>query len=208
GSGTLRSRPARSRPRSGPSSTGDSSAASSRLLRARSCGPRPASLHHELAAQHPHLAGELVLPRLVRDELQRNDLPLGQLRRLAEGGQEHHLRARGALIAAEAQAHWLAVLDDDDVRGVATFDEDERLLVAARRHRGAPATPLGPPEEPGDQRDQYNARRDHEDVRRGHGLVSFGRHSFSRFALLTTVTELKLIARPARIGERRIPKKG
>src|SRR5215472_15593195 len=88
------------------------------------------SASEHLAAQHAHAAVKLVLARLLRGELDRNELALGKLRAAVKVGEEHLLRAGGGLLAQEGESHGLSVVHLDQVRAVGALHDDRRLLHA------------------------------------------------------------------------------
>src|SRR3989304_3359963 len=125
-----------------------------------------------------------------------------------EVGQKDHFRTGGRLLAAELQPHGPAVLYDDYIGRVATPDHDHRLLHPRGRQSSPRGFALPEPEKPDDESDSPQAAQCHNDSIHAHLPAPFAFHSFSRFALLITVTELKDIAAAASNGESRIPKKG
>ena len=72
-----------------------------------------------------------ILAGLLRQQLDGDGLARRQLGALVEVGEDHLVRARGGLLAAEVEADGLAAPDDDDVGRVAALHQDHRLLVAA-----------------------------------------------------------------------------
>src|SRR5579863_6768763 len=84
------------------------------------------SFDDELATKHAHLAGKLVLARLLWQKLHRNRLACRQPGALAEVVEEYHLRAGHRLLASEVKAHRFAVLHNDHIGRIATLDQDHR----------------------------------------------------------------------------------
>lgn len=60
-------------------------------------------------------------PGSLGEELHGDGFPLRKARALVEGGQQHHLRARGRFLADEVQPDRLAGLHHDHVGGVSPF---------------------------------------------------------------------------------------
>ena len=80
------------------------------------------------AAEDAHAAGELVLPRGLRVNLERDILVRWECRALAEGGKDDLLRAGRDLLPPEGDAKWTARPGDDRARLVLASDPDSRLL--------------------------------------------------------------------------------
>src|SRR5216683_4079445 len=136
---------------------------------------------------------------------------MGTLPKIVE---DDHLRASRRFLTTEVEAHRLAVLDHDHVRGVATLDQDHRLLVATRGERRTLSTFAWSPEEPGNTYHQRQSSEKNQKIGECHGCVSFdccvsfGCHLRKRLALVTTVTELAAIAAAAISGLSSNPVKG
>src|SRR4030042_6648462 len=167
-----------------------------------------ASFHDQLPTEHAHLAVKLVLPRFFRKKRDGYHLALGQRSGFMEVGQKDHFRAGGRLLATELQPHGPAMLYDDQVGRVAATDHNHRLLHPRGRQGSPGGFALAEPEKPDDEGDSPQAAQGHDDSIHAHTRAPFAFHSFRRFALLMTVTELKDIAAAARSGESRMPKKG
>src|SRR6516162_10306258 len=162
----------------------------------------------ETSAEHAHRAAESEFTWFLRHQLDWHSLTGRQLGTLLKVFKDHLVRTRCGLFPAEGQPYRPATAHDDRVGRVSAFHQDHRFLVAASRFTGTKAGRALEPEKPDDERDQRETGDGDDPTIRGHEPAFLGWKKRNRFALVTTVTELKAMAAAAMSGDSSSPMKG